>query len=601
MTSAQCHPAPGAIVAGDKPTLSSPVRRRTSSRRSRLEPTNLQGHTRSLSFEPEVDASVASMSSAYRTTERVATVPKLDDAGPFSTESAQEAVLSGCIPTLQHSNSKRDGHHLLSRTGSSKRRKKAHDREREAEIKAISSVNTQNHNDVKAAADLAAWKGFKETTKTNPSNFALPLDTDPVSYIISPFAALTPKPTLRYADQSLPRRFSIGRFTTRQTSQKQRLAAPLPEAVLRASPRIDDLAKDMTASDLREVMERDARRRGRRQVYNEKAAVEYPAQQIRSQGSLKKQQRQTSIGGRQPEASSSNTPVSDEVPELHHKRETSPETQPSLPAVPVLRHQAEQRNDLQTPFKQTILVDGDHNEDDNDSTFSTPTSLRRDQQLHSSYDSASMSNLMTNATRDDTPLSWLKTNDTEPSLELQQSQSLALIDSEGSWFSGRTASRRYVSQKQQLLGRASPSQDLKTRQNSCHVWHDTENRSDAASESPTENAKELGTASDNTAEADGSSIVMDDEFLKRLTRSSASAGSRTEKYCDSTGDMLPSSDEELETGNGVGNDRWSLASKRRDLEPNIAQSRLGREESRLGRKDLMTTFHSKDRESGYNR
>ncbi|CAK7270070.1 hypothetical protein SEPCBS57363_003915 [Sporothrix epigloea] len=645
--------APSGAVAGAGPISSPPIRRRPNSRR-RPESDELQGRMRNYSFDSgHVDklktggASATSLSPNQCAAKRAAISPTPDGSDPSNIAKSREAAPIDSIPTLHHSSSKRDGGHLLSRTGNSKRRKNAHDREREAEIKAMGSktfcnpsINIAEKEIAKPHLNSLAARYTRElgNRRSNVSlpladsiDSAMPFDTEPVAYVISPFAALTPKPTLRYAAQSQSGPFNFGLFPIRKTSRRKRLATPLPESVLRANSLIDDLAQDMNASDLRELMERDARRRDRRRLRDEEPAAYISDQQKTSQGFLKKQQPQK-LKDQQSVASCPSTPASG-LPELRHEvlgRETvghevdttstiaalpigldsdsqsmtprhkliepglhppqnrvdplqpssesfpapsrlqSPEAQPPLPTEPVLRHMAAQHIELQLPTEQNsnVIDEKYSNGDDDESISSTPTGYRRDPQLHSSYDSASMSNVMTNATRDDTPMSWLKKEESEPSLELQQSLSLASIDSEGSWFSGRTASRRGISHTQPSLDRVSQLQhQYKTVQGSRHDRLLTKTEPDISSDrqdlSLAEFGKERAPASYiSPEEDDDSSIVMDDEYLNRLTRSSAGTDSLIDIHCESMGDLLPSSDEEFETGNGVGDDTWGSVSEK---------------------------------------
>lgn len=184
------------------------------------------------------------------------------------------------VPTLHHDNSgnKRKSGQQLPRKKSSKRRKEDHDRE--AEIKAMSQFMP-----VRPATD--AWtagrpvkkesvrvkKAFHRSWDEHPSSevsFPVPesidttmsSDSEQVSWKISAFDALAPRPTLRYSSNPI-----YGRASTsgpmRSPSSRKKLSErePLPESALKASKRIDDLANDLDASDLRELMERDKRRR----------------------------------------------------------------------------------------------------------------------------------------------------------------------------------------------------------------------------------------------------------------------------------------------------------------------------------------------------
>ncbi|KAI1143130.1 hypothetical protein F5Y05DRAFT_143543 [Hypoxylon sp. FL0543] len=182
------------------------------------------------------------------------------------------------VPTLHHSSSrnKRRGQ-PLPRKKSSKRRKEDHDRE--AEIKAMSQFMP-----VRPATD--AWTagrpmrkeskrmrtGFNRDWDEPSSDISLPLpasihsamssDSEQLSWKVSTLEALAPRPTLRCASNPI---YGPGASAglTRSQSTKRKLAdrGTIPEATLRAHKRIDDLADDLDAADLRELMERDQRRR----------------------------------------------------------------------------------------------------------------------------------------------------------------------------------------------------------------------------------------------------------------------------------------------------------------------------------------------------
>ncbi|KAK8868939.1 hypothetical protein PGQ11_007517 [Apiospora arundinis] len=187
------------------------------------------------------------------------------------------------VPTLHHNNShsKRSAQHLP-RHKSSKRRKEDHDRE--AEVKAMSQLQPPP---VRPATD--SWtsgrpmKRDSKRARTGPArpweqrdsdislpgpesiNSALSTDSDQIAWKLSSLDALAPRPTLRYSSNPLYGA-SSGSGPLRSMSQKRKLAerGPIPEATLKAHKRVDDLANDLDASDLRELMERDKRRRERK-------------------------------------------------------------------------------------------------------------------------------------------------------------------------------------------------------------------------------------------------------------------------------------------------------------------------------------------------
>ncbi|KAK3687784.1 hypothetical protein B0T22DRAFT_378878 [Podospora appendiculata] len=258
-------------------------------KKQRGEPNKLQRKPRTYSFSPGRNDSIniarkmtagANPPVSFRHTRE-------DDRDRFD---AQDEDLLRRVPTLHN---KRDGDHLPRKKSSKKRRKD--DREREAEIKAMS-----NFIPLRAATeDWAAGRPMKKDSKrvktglglgfkgaarhewdkeNRSSDISLPVpesihsslssDSEYISFKVSVFETLAPRPTLRYTVHPRWEPSHSDRDTppVRQLSQKQRkLSMPIPEATIRAHKRIDDLADDLNASDLRELMERDKRRRERKQ------------------------------------------------------------------------------------------------------------------------------------------------------------------------------------------------------------------------------------------------------------------------------------------------------------------------------------------------
>lgn len=210
------------------------------------------------------------------------------------------------VPTLHN---KRDGDHLPRKKSSKKRRK--NDPQREAEIKAMS-----NFMPFRAATD--DWNsgrplrresrrirtgfalGFKGNSReewdkyNRSSDMSLPAesihslqssDSEHISFKVSALEALAPRPTLRYATHPRPSAGSDGEARlVRGPSQRLRnLSAPIPEETLKAHKRIHDLADDLSASDLRELMERDHRRRERRRQRDQEKLEEKLARRAEKQ------------------------------------------------------------------------------------------------------------------------------------------------------------------------------------------------------------------------------------------------------------------------------------------------------------------------------
>lgn len=206
------------------------------------------------------------------------------DSGPRgATQPYSDHDYFSRMPTLHNKRNAEQTAHKKS----SKRRKADH--AREEEIRAMSSFEP-----VRPAAE--PWQsgrplkrdsrrvvtglglGFRRSyDKEQPaSDISLPLpgsihsslssDSEQVAFKVSALEALAPRPTLSYTVH--PRRYSPPPARPdRHVSVRHKLSTkgPIPESTLKAHKRIDDLADDLTASDLRELMERDGRRRAKKQ------------------------------------------------------------------------------------------------------------------------------------------------------------------------------------------------------------------------------------------------------------------------------------------------------------------------------------------------
>ncbi|KAF7559637.1 hypothetical protein G7046_g4512 [Stylonectria norvegica] len=247
------------------------ITRAASKKKQRTEPSKLQRRARTYSFSPGREDSIR--------------VDRHDPSAPERTgrtgkKEAKDDVFGAWdrIPTLHHNASI----HHPTRRKSSKRRRKDHDRE--AEIKAMS-----NFLPVRPATDQwTAGRPMKKDSKRikttsfgrhldHPaSEVSLPFpgsihstlssDSERGSYKVSTLDALAPRPTLRYTHGSRTTS-SHTSVPARTVSQKKRRLVdrePIPEETMKAHKRIDDLADDLDASDLRELMERDNRRRERK-------------------------------------------------------------------------------------------------------------------------------------------------------------------------------------------------------------------------------------------------------------------------------------------------------------------------------------------------
>lgn len=292
------HTVPQPITETD----TRPARQRLN--RQSTEPKKLQRRARTYSFSPDRHDSIRVARKRSTKGNPDPMPPALHSAGVsrnFNNKEYGDKEIEGWgahdedvfhrIPTLHN---KRDGEHLMPRKKSSKKRRK-NDHDREAEIKAMSSFvplrpatddwtagRPMKRDTVRSRTGLGlAFRGAArhEWEKENrSSDISLPIpesihstmssDSEHVSYRISALEALAPRPTLRYT--VYPRRGPASDRDAsgimRMPSQRRKLSerGPIPEATLKAHKRVDDLADDLNASDLRELMERDQRRRDRR-------------------------------------------------------------------------------------------------------------------------------------------------------------------------------------------------------------------------------------------------------------------------------------------------------------------------------------------------
>ncbi|KZZ95402.1 hypothetical protein AAL_04633 [Moelleriella libera RCEF 2490] len=165
------------------------------------------------------------------------------------------------------------------RRKSSKRRRDDHDRE--AEIKAMSAFMptrsvTESHarSSSKQSTKRAKTAGFgrhqvpsSQVSLSYPDSVrsGMSVDSDSVAYKISVLDSLTPRPTLRYTP-SARRPASRAAASAAIEMPKRSLGntGPIHEDPSESRKRIDELADDLDAKDLRELMERDNRRRERK-------------------------------------------------------------------------------------------------------------------------------------------------------------------------------------------------------------------------------------------------------------------------------------------------------------------------------------------------
>jgi hypothetical protein len=181
------------------------------------------------------------------------------------------------MPTLH----KRSAQELAYRK-SSKKRKEQH--EREAEIKAMAAfvpirpAAEPNSSGRPMRRESRKMRDGLNRNMENPSSdISLPLAESIhsslssgserwTSYKLS--AMLAPRPTIRYSENARYTPGVSGFASDRSDSQKRRVSdrVAIPEETLKANKRIDDLADDLDARELRELMERDQKRREKKKI-----------------------------------------------------------------------------------------------------------------------------------------------------------------------------------------------------------------------------------------------------------------------------------------------------------------------------------------------
>ncbi|TVY73550.1 hypothetical protein LSUE1_G006689 [Lachnellula suecica] len=179
------------------------------------------------------------------------------------------------MPTL-HKRSAQE----LARRKSSKKRKEEHDRE--AEIKAMvafmptrPAAESNSSGRPMKRESRKMRSGLNRNLENPSSDISLPLaesihsslssNSEPqTSYKLSAFDMLAPRPTIRYSENP---RYAPPASAERSSSRKRvSERVPIAEETLKANKRIDDLADDLDARELRELMERDQKRRERKKV-----------------------------------------------------------------------------------------------------------------------------------------------------------------------------------------------------------------------------------------------------------------------------------------------------------------------------------------------
>lgn len=172
---------------------------------------------------------------------------------------------------------------ILHKRKSSRKGKTEHDRE--AEIKAMVTFSpARPAADVNSSGrpmkrDSKKMRGRFSRNSDPSSDISLPLpesmrsscsenSSHQPSYIISALDVLAPRPTIKYAENPKYAPGASGFGSIRSESGRRRLSdrKTVGEKELKANKRVDDLADDLSASELRELMERDQKRREKKKI-----------------------------------------------------------------------------------------------------------------------------------------------------------------------------------------------------------------------------------------------------------------------------------------------------------------------------------------------
>ena len=199
-------------------------------------------------------------------------IPSYYYQNPMSATSLQPEKFSVILPppTLNGKRSANDQGGIMRRKSS---KRKADDHVREKEIKAMSSPipiakRPYSHNPGILARDSRKIPGGLNRNLDRPmSDVSLPMaesmqsalsvSSDQHAFKVSAFDALSPRPTIRYSENP---RSASGSLRPSRTSTRKDKHPMVLEEVTRSKKRVDDLADDMDAGSIRELMEREKRR-----------------------------------------------------------------------------------------------------------------------------------------------------------------------------------------------------------------------------------------------------------------------------------------------------------------------------------------------------
>lgn len=202
---------------------------------------------------------------------------------PLNTQPAMTVDNCHRVPTLH----KRTAQDLTWRKSSKRRRKEDHDRE--IEVKAMSAMTPTRPATDSSGSGRPMKKdskrmrlGLNHNLQNPSSDISLPTaesmhsslsskSNDSTSYVLSVLDMLTPRPTIRHTENPryLPGASGFGHVATEPRRGRLSERLTISKEALRANKRVDDLADDLDAGDLRELMERDQRRREKKKIANQ--------------------------------------------------------------------------------------------------------------------------------------------------------------------------------------------------------------------------------------------------------------------------------------------------------------------------------------------
>lgn len=343
----------------------SPIRRRGTNRKRRSEPTATAsananpGVIRRNSFSPgrSEDLDVARRHDHdHERPHYIGVDPWIRPNDCRSSERvATEAMWTGA-PTLHGKGSAQKPF----RRKSSKRRRTDHDRE--AEIRAMTNpaptqpAETWNFSRptrtsskrVKTGAQPAkTWDHPTSDRVSLPSpesiRSGMSSDSEHGAFRLTALASLAPRPTLHYVSSGRCTPPMGGQVPSRTASQKRKLKerASFVEDASLEHERIDDLADDFDASDIRELMERDHRRRERKKLKDQaraerrllRMAEERKAAQLKAaqEGSRPPPNLERGVAGRELAASDADTTSAYMTSsELRHANTAQPQLKETL-------------------------------------------------------------------------------------------------------------------------------------------------------------------------------------------------------------------------------------------------------------------------------